>query len=134
VGEDPRHPIERFDGLPDAGTEPPWGREHNLIHVHEIQPSIDELGIPRRLDGCRAPVIFHQFPWIHRPRAMDLAVGDEIGECERPRASDIIEYQQLIDGESVTCHPREGDDLGLQGHDSPRPRGSRSVQHRLAVF
>jgi len=43
---------------------------------------------------------------------VDLAVGDELVSVNGREPSDIIEYQQLIDGESVTLViRREGDDL-----------------------
>jgi len=44
--------------------------------------------------------------------SVDLAVGDELVSVNGREPSDIIEYQQLIDGESVTLViRREGDDL-----------------------
>jgi hypothetical protein len=41
--------------------------------------------------------------------SVDLAVGDELVSVNGREPSDIIEYQQLIDGESVTLgHPPRG--------------------------
>src|ERR1700677_4339101 len=37
--EDPRHPVECLYCLLHAGTEAPWGLEHDLVNLHAIQPN-----------------------------------------------------------------------------------------------
>ncbi len=97
--EDSRHPVEGFDGLFHAGTKAPRRGEQNAINGHNFS-LVSNIKYSLRLYAVSGALISSVAP--NSPAGLrGVLVGERLLSVNGRTPSDIIEYQQLIDGDHV---------------------------------
>jgi putative radical SAM enzyme (TIGR03279 family) len=108
--EDSRHPVERFDGFFHARAEASRRGEQNSINGHDFT-LVTNIASSLRLYAVSGALISSVAP--NSPAGLSgVTVGERLLSVNGRSPSDIIEYQQLIDGPHVELLlQRDGDPL-----------------------